>query len=932
MGTGAAIVMLPRALPLLTDSEPIHPDRRVVSDFTLDLYRSEFAGTRGSSQGFSPHCVNCKGNCLWQVFENGGRVVREEQFAGYPQIAPNIPDANPRGCNKGAFHSQSLYSKDRLLYPLKRAGARGEGKWSRISWDEALDEIADKVVDLVSRKKFEELMIYAGTGVLSPVRRAASLRLASLLGAVRFNVASAVGDMFPGATITYGLSTIGCTSEAWYTADYVLIWGCNPTVSRIPDAHYLWEGKYRGSRVVTISPDYNATARQSSAWVPIKPGTDSYLAMSMVNVIIEEGLYRKRFIREQTDLPFLVKVNDGHLLRQSDMFRGGNKEIFYFYDEKTGQPIETKGSKGSTEPTLRLGGVRPALEGVFDVKSADGQTIKVTTVFAIIRDEARKFTPESTRRHTGIHPSVVRREVKKLAKAKVALIMQGYRIHKYFWGSLACRGAALILALTGHAGRKGGLDIDNEWGLGALGSLSGPKPGRMGSGFLGEWADGNMQKSFLSHYKDEELFEKAGVTKKELINLADDAVKKQGFAYYGKPKVMMLFHDNKFVRNSAQKQTENLLDGVDLYVNVNYRLDSSAALADIVLPTLTNYESYEMRLDPGYSRFANIMIPPTGLKAPGEAKSEWEICALLAGKIQTLARKKNIRPLLDAELVDPEGKQVLDTATGKTVTRDLQHLHQDFVTVEPPPLPGTLKPAGQKSFGAVTEDKTLLEWVMTKVPAVSGWDLDKARRTGFFALAKAAGQTSPLYPDAPFFPLEPQVYLKQPYSTVSGRQQFYVDHDLYLKIGCASPTAREPVRPNSFPLAYYSAHTRYGINSTWRASRDHLRLQRGIPHLHINPETAERRGIKDGDRVRVFNDVGDVYMMAKLHPGTPPEAVWTEHAWENYQFSGGKGINNVVPGIVTPLELAGNWGHLVYGAFWDGNQLKGETSVEIEKA
>ncbi len=119
---------------------------RKVSDFTSNLYHSELDVTMGTSTGYSPHCVNCKGNCAWNTFEQGGRVVREEQVAGYPQIAPGIPDANPRGCNKGALHSQSLYEKDRILFPMKRVGARGEGKWEKVSWDEALLEVAEKIV------------------------------------------------------------------------------------------------------------------------------------------------------------------------------------------------------------------------------------------------------------------------------------------------------------------------------------------------------------------------------------------------------------------------------------------------------------------------------------------------------------------------------------------------------------------------------------------------------------------------------------------------------------------------------------------------------------------------------------------------------------------------------------------------------------------
>ena len=900
MGTaGIAAALVPGCFR----PEKIEYVNRQVSDETLSLYRSEFSFTMGDSSGYSLHCVNCKGNCAWQTFEKSGRIVREEQVAGYPQISPEIPDANPRGCNKGALHSQSLYDEDRLLYPMKRAGARGEGKWKRISWDEAMEEIAEKIVDMVSRGEFDNLMVYAGTGILTPARRAASLRLGSLLGATRFNVASAVGDMFPGATITYGISTVGCSSEAWYEADYLLAWGINPTVTRMPDAHYIWEGKYRGARVVTLAPDYNQTARQSSLWIPLKPGSDSFFGMSMINVIIREKLFNEKFIREQTDLPFLVRLSDGKLLRNSDMLKGGNEQVFYFFDEKTSRPVKAQGSMGSKEPTLRLGEIRPALEGVFKVKNSEGQEFEVTTVFEMLKKESEKFSPEETEKHTGIHPDIVYSEARRFANAKTAIIMLGYRIHKYFWGTLTCRTATLILALTGHAGRSGGLDIDNEWALGDFAELSSPKPARFGSGFIGEWKDGQMWQSFLSHYNDRELKDKTGLDKKDILELIDAGVKKEGFAYFDKPKLMILFHDNKFERNNAQKQTEKaVLDSLELYVNVNYRMDSSALLADILLPSITNYEAWEIRADPGYARFANVMMPPDGLKPPGEAKSEWEIGLLLTEKIQDIAKKKGV-----SKVADPK----------YSVTRDLDTIYDDFITV---------------GDDIITNGKELLEWVLKKSTAnTKDADIDSLKEKGFVQLSASAGQTSPLYPDKAFYPFEPQVYLKRPYFTLSGRQQFYVDHEIYLRLNCAVPTAREPVRPGKYPLAYYNPHTRYGIHTTWRTGKYHLRLQRGVPCAYINPETAIGRKIKDGDNVRVFNDVGEMYAMAKIHPGTPRNVVWTEHAWENFQFKDSKGFNNVVAGIITPLELAGNYGHMSFNPFWDGNQIMSEASVDVEK-
>jgi anaerobic selenocysteine-containing dehydrogenase len=205
------------------------------------------------------------------------------------------------------------------------------------------------------------------------------------------------------------------------------------------------------------------------------------------------------------------------------------------------------------------------------------------------------------------------------------------------------------------------------------------------------------------------------------------------------------------------------------------------------------------------------------------------------------------------------------------------------------------------------------------------------KKQGFSTLNHEAGQTSPLYPDMPFYPYEPHVYLKKPYSTTSGRQQFYVDHDIYIKTGCPVPVGKPPVRPSKFPLAFFDAHTRYGIHTTWRTMKHHQRLQRGMPYVCLNPSTAGKRNIRDGDMVRVFNDIGDFKCMAKIMGKIPPDAIWTEHAWEDIQFEGGKGYNNVLAPVLTPLELVGMHGHLSFSSFWDGNRIMGESSVEIEK-
>ena len=111
-----------------------------------------------------------------------------------------------------------------------------------------------------------------------------------------------------------------------------------------------------------------------------------------------------------------------------------------------------------------------------------------------------------------------------------------------------------------------------------------------------------------------------------------------------------------------------------------------------------------------------------------------------------------------------------------------------------------------------------------------------------------------------------------------------------------------------------------------------LKMQRGTPHVSLCPDDARRRGIKDGDRIRIGNDIGKFIAMAKVNPNVQAGTLMMDHAWEPHQFEGREGLNSTVAGVLSPLELAGGWGHLNFGPQWDGNQLALESAVEVEKA
>ncbi len=861
-----------------------------------DLYRREFTWDK---VGKAAHCINCVGNCAFDVYVKDGIVLREEQLAKYPQINPNVPDANPRGCQKGAIHSSSMYEGDRLRYPLKRVGKRGEGKWQRVSWDEITEEIADKIIDIFEKHGPGKMMTHTGSGNLSMVRLAAPYRFASLVGGVQLDIFTDVGDLNTGAHLAYGNPLESFTSDAWFDADYIMLSLFNPNATRIPDAHYLWEAKYNGARVVSVAPDYNPSSIHADLWLPIEPGADPFLAMSFVNVIIEEGLFKPDFMKEQTDLAVLVRQDNGKLLRESDLKEGGNDQVFYHWDLNSGAAVAVKGSMGSEEKTLVLGEVDPAIEGSYEVEG-----IAVTTVFEKVKAEAAKFPPEATQKETGIHPDALRKEARLFAKAKKAILMTGFNIGRYSNGIYTGWAQSLMLALTGHGGKTGGLDTSwIEWAHGKLLELAlfgFQKFPRLEPGGLGEFMRGHMIEQARKHFDNDKLKARVGFNLDEMETMVQESIDKGWMPYYGDMKGLISIADNKFRRNKfADKYRERILSEVEeLFVNINVRMDSTAQWADYLLPAASHYEAWDLR-SVGYHRFVNVFSRP--VEPIGEAKPDWDIMVLLSQKIQERAKARGVNPYQDGN-----------------VTRDLGTIYDDMT------MGGTL-----------LTDYDATKWLVDNGPEFGGVSLEEGAERGFFVMAAEGGANQPIRPDEPYNPFLSQTEGKQPYPTLTGRVTFYCDHPRFMKMGAATPTARHHggKEASNYPLSFYSPHTRWGIHSNWRSNKFMMRLQRGEPNIYINPKLAARRGITDGGRVRVFNGVGEFFAQAKFYPSLPETSIMMEHGWEPHQYEQNKPMNNAMATLLQPLELCGDWGHLGFKLWkYNANQLAHESSVDVEAA
>jgi len=271
-----------------------------------DLYRQRWTwdDVKKGSHGWA----NCRSACEWDLYIKNGIVVREEQSATYTQSEAAVPDFNPRGCQKGACYTEVMYGPSRVTTPMKRVGPRGEGKWQQISWEQAIAEIAEQIVDVAQQYGTDSIYQDLGPNYDSGATTVGRFRFQMKAGGVFADNWASIGDLNLGALLTLGVAHVGGSSDEWFLSDFLVVWMMNPSVTQMADAHFLYEARYNGAELVVVDPQYSATAVHADQWLPLRTGTDAALGLCAARHIWDSGAIDLDYVREQTDLPFLVRL------------------------------------------------------------------------------------------------------------------------------------------------------------------------------------------------------------------------------------------------------------------------------------------------------------------------------------------------------------------------------------------------------------------------------------------------------------------------------------------------------------------------------------------------------------------------------------------------------------------------------------------------
>jgi anaerobic selenocysteine-containing dehydrogenase len=616
-------------------------------------------------------------------------------------------------------------------------------------------------------------------------------------------------------------------------------------------------------------------------------------------------------VREQTDLPFLVRDDTRRFLRQSDLEEDGQDDIFYVYDLATKQLVEAPGTAGRFSDSLGLGELRPALAGSFEVPTRSGPA-RVRPVMEHLRERLATFTPEYVEKVTGVGRKLQERLADRLAHSQRTLIYPSWGSNRIYHADLLHRGLILLSALRGQQGRPGSgvrfaawlpFDGGNAFLPGAEPTwlqrlmllLFTPTPRMMENAIAAASQERlNWTPSHLF------LYVHGGLDRIQDADAVDEMLPRPAREYLQEaferdwirprpaadrpPRVLVTSGVNPLRRWPAPQVVEKVLwPKLRMVAAVDFRLSTTGMKADLLLPAAGYYEKRGIKYAVALAPY--VVVGDRAMAPLGDSKSEWEIMSLLARSIQQRARERGI----EGELASTYDVFSMD---------------------------GTYGPE---------DDVKVIDTILRNSPITGGVGWEEALAAGAVSIATAgswnitSGIGSDIEPGGTLSPSRIHVDEKHAWPTLTGRQQFYLDHDWFFEADEVLPRWKPLPRPGGdHPILLSSGHERWSIHAIWRGHRELLRLQRGGPCMWMSVEDARTRGIADGDRVRVWNDHGEFRVNAKVAPVMAPGEALIYHAWEPYQFPGWKGNMEVCSSPYKPLHFAGDYGHLRYRIFFAG--------------
>lgn len=522
-------------------------------------------------------------------------TVAEVQDGVFVKVRPDLE--HPLGvplCPKGMAGPEMVYNQQRLKYPMRRTKPKGEKDpgWERITWDEALDTIATKLNEIKAKFGPESVAVARcgpGGSPMSEIWRWAH-RLTNAFGSPNFIATTHICNWHRDAAPGYTFGGPGSMGRAEYErAGCIMMWGNDTPTTRNSFMPLIKRGLKQGAKLIVVDPRRTELAAMASLWLQVSPGTDGALALSMINVMLEEKRYDSEFVRDWTTAPFLVRSDTGNLLKASDVAAGGNPAHFVMVDKSQSPGAYAPGTVATIEPVV---------DTALGVKLLNGTTVECKTAFRLLRELSAKYAPAVAEKITGVPQDKIKDAVKTLTSAKPACWYAWNGVEQNINASQTSRALCLLYALTGDYDKAGGNCIPPRFALKPI------------EGY--ELLTAEQEKSRLG--LAERPLGPAGVTSRNVR--ASDVYQA---VLTGKPypiKALVGFGGNIVTSGGPARIAKEALSRLDFHVQIELFMSPAAELADIVLPAASLWESWHVGVNShplgkqSYVELRPAVVPP----------------------------------------------------------------------------------------------------------------------------------------------------------------------------------------------------------------------------------------------------------------------------------------------------------------------------------
>lgn len=728
--------------------------------------RSAMAAPSGPPEGeifWSACTVNCGSRCALRMHVIDGKIRWvETDNTGIDELGNH----QVRACLRGRSMRRRVYNPDRLKYPMRRIGKRGEGKFERISWDEAFDIIANSLRDIVKKYGNESVYLHYATGTLGgtiarswPPYASLVARLMNCYGGYlnHYNTYS-TAQIVEGMNYTYG-SGAGNSASDVINTKLLVQFGNNPAETRMSGGGNVFqydEGRRRSNaRMIIIDPRYTDTAGgREDEWIPIRPGTDAALVSAIAYVLITENMVDQEFL---------------------DRYCVG-------YDEKT---LPASAPPNSHYKAYILG---------------DGP-------------DGIKKTPEWAAPIIGIPIDRIIKLAREIGQTKPAYIAQGWGPQRHANGEVNARAIAMLPILTGNVGIQGG--------------NTGAREGSYAMPFERFPTLKNPIKDSISFFLWTDAIERGP----EMTATRDGV---RGTDRLKAPiKFIWNYAGNSLLNQHADiNKTRKILEDdtkCEMIVVIENHMTSSAKFADILLPDVTTSEQADFCGDGSAGNMDYFIFAQQAIKPVFE-------CRTLYDMLSQISKRLGIEQAFTEGRTEDEWLRFLYAQTLK------QNPH--YPSFEEFRAMGILKqkdPSGHmiahKSFRE-NPRKNPLKTPSGKIEIYSERLAEKAKTWEL-----------------------PEGEVIHPLPIYVSTKEGWDDKDR-----------------TKFPLQLVGHHNKARCHSTY-GNVEHIKVS-ARHEVWINPLDAEKRGIKNGDRVRIFNERGETHIEAKVTPRIMPGVVTLgEGAW-----------------------------------------------------